>query len=104
MFFGASKKLQNYQVEPFIDHRKTSNTTLLVPKIDFKLKCYSPKRLNILINWISLHTTLKEDLKHFQWTYDTLIHAMVHPQAPESQKLLSKYMDRELRDRLVKRR
>ena len=76
----------------------------MVPEIDYKLKCYSPKRQNVLINWISLNTTLKEDRRHFQWVYDQLIESMVHPTSSEAQTLLGKYLEKGLKEKLMKRR
>lgn len=82
LFFGTAKKLQAYQVSPFIEYRQSnpeSKQMLLVPEIDYKLKCYSPKRLNIVINWLSLHSALKNDRDYFIKSYDQLVEAIYNP-------------------------
>ena len=52
---------------------------ILVPEVDYKLKCYSPKRLNVVINWLSLHSALKEDRDLFIRSYDQLVEAACNP-------------------------
>jgi hypothetical protein len=48
--------------------------------VDYQLRCYWPKRQNVLINWLSLNTSLKEDRDHFSKVYDQLVEAMWSPQ------------------------
>lgn len=65
LFFGTSKKLQNYQIEPFVEYRQANPHSLMVTDIDYKLKMYHPKRLNVMLNWLSLHTFLKKEKLQF---------------------------------------
>jgi hypothetical protein len=100
VFFGASKKLQNYQIDPFVEARKDKTPAIMLPDMNYRLKMYWPKRQNVLLNWISLRSFLNEDRLHFLWVYDQLLTALQHPNEAKSQLLMQKFVEKSLRDRL----